>query len=399
MSVLIAGELSAGLQQQVSTMFDMGGLNCRVCPDFDAARDMLTEEDQPSAVLLHIDAPGARDFVRWMRRQSSLFGVPLLVTVDWPSPEEFQRASELGADDVLVDGDRVGILRRARVLSALDPAAATMEPKLGRCLVEHPDPVRRVGLGRVLMQAGFDARFVGSVEELIASARSAPPAMVVLAETMTMPEAIQRVTKVRQATKKPDLPCVVTLSREDVARAATLRERLPAMALLREGASSSDALFNVNQMMVREAQRNERHSRRLLFETLCGFRELDAESQPSFSLSYNASRGGIYVRTYNLPPKGVRLELRLRPPQRAAALALVGRVAWMRPPGKGPGTPVGFGVEFLQPDCAARDWEVWQESIRQAEAAAPEPLHVAEVVELPARPAQPARPAGVSVAP
>lgn len=400
MTTLIVGELSAGLQQQLATMLELGGCKPAVVPDLEAARARLHDEETPQATILHVDAPGARDFVRWVRRQSPLFGMPLFAVVDWACPSEFQRASALGVDDVVVDGDRVGLLRRARVLSSLEHLA-NPEPRRGRCLIEHPDPTRRVVVGRLLLQAGFDARFVGSVEELLEAAKAQPPpALVVLADKMTMPEAIARIAKVRRAAGRADLPCVAALSAEDVTRARVLiHHGLEGIALLQDGASSTEVLFLVNELLSSQAAKTERVSRRLLFETLIAFREADSE-QASYGLTYNASRGGLYVRSFNQPPRGTHLEVRFRPPHHAAALTLAGRVAWLRPPGgSGDSTaPIGFGIELLPAECAPRDWTTFLESVQVAEATQPEPPHLEAATAAGPRPPARLDPAEVEAA-
>ncbi|MCC7534667.1 MAG: hypothetical protein IT379_00560 [Deltaproteobacteria bacterium] len=368
MATMIAGELSPRVRQRLAAVLDANGLAPQHCVTLDGARARLSAEPLPTALLMPIESTGARRFLSWLRSQQRLGALTVLGIVDWPSEEDFQRAFAAGVDDVVVEDDESGVLRRIRALASRAHRAEGRSAS-GRCLVQHPDQPRRASLGRALRQAGYDVTFACSLEEVLDRLVLDPPGVVLVAEPQLWESVAQAIEEARRVSERPDLPFVVCVSELDAARLRASSTPVLNVSLMQTQAGPSDALFLVNRLLSSAVESNGRSSARILYDTFCSIRPLDEPGTSRYAMTFNVSRGGLYVRTFDPVPRGSLVQLKLRPPSVGSTVELVGRVAWTCAPGNGPTVtaPPGFGVELLRGECLAAEWTRYQTAVALAE--------------------------------
>ncbi|HEX2676855.1 MAG TPA: PilZ domain-containing protein, partial [Polyangiales bacterium] len=76
---------------------------------------------------------------------------------------------------------------------------------------------------------------------------------------------------------------------------------------------------------------------------------------PTYGLSHNISREGLFVRTLDAPKPGTEVWLELRAPESNDMVHLRGEVVWRREPGAVGATPFGFGMKLDPSRCAPAD--------------------------------------------
>jgi len=133
-------------------------------------------------------------------------------------------------------------------------------------------------------------------------------------------------------------------------------EAPPRFTSLREDAPPDDLLFVVNELLRPRALLESRASARLLYTARCGFR-VEGTFESSFGLTYNISREGLYVRTFDSPPNTSRVWVELRPPSHSGVCHLRGEVVWTRTLSTGArgAAPAGFGVRLDLERCSPED--------------------------------------------
>ena len=122
-------------------------------------------------------------------------------------------------------------------------------------------------------------------------------------------------------------------------------------------------LFLANELLRPETS-NARASTRLLYGVLSSFRTAGSLT-PTFGLTYNLSREGLYVRTLDPPARGSTLWVEMRAPGHREAIHLRGEVVWATGPHSPGGTaPSGFGLRILEDECPPADLAMYREGYR-----------------------------------
>lgn len=357
MSTMVLGTFANAERQFLKEAIERGNESSVFASRTDDARAWLENNPAPRCVFVEGELEGLDSLVAFMRGKASLFSVPVVALVKRVSSHVFSDVHNLGADDVQVRGDYGGLTRRCAVLSEFDPdVRATINQ--GRCLIMHREHDRRLVLGRVLRQAGFDTVFAADADEMgDLVQRAGPPAMVVADYELPPKGAVHALTRLRRSSGKKDLPAVIMA--QEVARSEALEQLKPlgTCALAGEKAPADNVLFLVNDLLTSPEARNARASERHLYDTLCSFRS-QGEFEHVFGLTYNISREGLYVRTFDSPQRGTELWFELVPPYGQRAVHLRGSVVWSRGlrMGAGGAAPPGFGVRFEPDSCPPDDW-------------------------------------------
>lgn len=368
MATMIAGEMSPRVRQRLAAVLDGAGLAPQHCITLDGARARLSAEPLPTALLLPVDTIGSRRFLAWLRSQQRFGSLPVLAIVDWPSEEDFQRAFAAGADDVVVVDDDEGVLRRIQALAAREPRADGRRAN-GSCLVQHPDQPRRAALGRALRQAGYDVTFACGLDEVLDRVTLDPPNMVLVAETTPWECMSGVIDEARRISERPDLPFVVCVSELDASRLRASSNPILNVALMQSKAGPADALFLVNRLLSSTAAEDGRSSARILYDAFCAVRPSGEDQATRYAITFNISRGGLYVRTYDPLPRGTEVCVKLRAPGLSSTVELVGRVAWACSPARGTAltAPPGFGIELIREKCVPCEWTRFQAAVSLAE--------------------------------
>ncbi len=304
--------------------------------------------ETPRCVLVDAHA-GIRDIHEALRSRAECFGVPVIALTDVTSEQAWLELHGLGADDVVATYDVGGITRRLSALSSFDPAARTALFQ-GTCLVAHQDSYRRTLLGRVLRQGGFDVAFASNTAEALEVAERSPPKVVVAASRLPPgggAEALQSLGRQWLGS----MPAVLLTESE-----TELIDGPRRFSHIGEDAPPDDLLFVVNELLRPRELVETRASRRLLHAARCGFR-VAGEFESSFGLTYNISREGLYVRTFDSPPNKAKVWLELRPQPSLQVCHVRGEVVWTRKLSTGArgAAPPGFGVRLDFEQCPPED--------------------------------------------
>jgi hypothetical protein len=309
----------------------------------DAAKRMEEHADEPRCVFVsHEGDLGA--VVSRLRERASLLTVPVIAVVLHPSEAVYRTAFASGADDALVSGDRGGITRRLANLSNAKPAPRAV-PAQGIALVASGDIGMRRTLGQTLRRAGFDVSYATETKELVELARNAPSlSLVVVTEDFPPLGAEAAVRSARTAAHKPNLPTLVV--------PADPRGSWNPSSDLSLGAAGKLLCFA--EEVVRRDATDLRTSPRLSYPTICAFRPAGV-MHPSYGLSHNVSREGLFIRTLDAPKPGTTVWIELRAPEAPQIVHLRGMAVWCREPGAVGATPFGFGMRIQPAECPGSD--------------------------------------------
>ncbi|MBK8171473.1 MAG: PilZ domain-containing protein [Sandaracinaceae bacterium] len=355
MSVAVVGAFPSHEVDMISLALSRSQVRGVFHDNAEVAKATLPHGDAPQCLFLKTDDEAASQFIAWMRGDPKLFSVPVIAVVNYISQRSYVDAHHWGADDVICAGDVGSYTRRAAAVAELDPTVGA-KPVQGRAIVAHRDRGRRQVLGRGLRQMGFDVSFAALGEELRTIATHAPvPQIVVAGSSIADGKILDVVNGIRESVHEQDLPFVLLTAPDQLARLTALGAQTTGIEVASESAPPDDLMFLANELLsARTAE--VRQSPRYLHGTLCGFRTA-GEIRPVYGYTYNISREGIYVRTFDPPPNADRVWVEMMPPGRDRALHLRADVVWRRPPSGGVGgaTPAGFGVRLNEAACPPED--------------------------------------------
>ena len=300
----------------------------------DAARRMEEHAEEPRCVFVAHEANlGA--VVSRLRERASLLTVPVIAVVPHPSESAYRSAFASGADDALVSGDRGGITRRLANLLGAKPTPRTV-PQQGIALVASGDSAMRRILGQTLRRAGFDVSYATEARELVELAgKPIPLTLVVASEDFPPDGAESAIRAARDAAHKPSLPALI----------------VPPNSEGRWDPNSDQSLGPTGKLLffaeevIRGNATDKRISARLPYPTICSFRPAGV-LHPTYGLSYNISREGLFIRSLDAPNRGTQVWIELRAPESTQIVHLRGEVVWRREPGAVGATPFGFGMRI-----------------------------------------------------
>jgi len=317
-----------------------------------AAALAAVQHGPPRCVFVDAEA-GVREINEALRTRADCFGVPLIALTEHASEQAWLDLHALGADDVVQLHDLAGMTRRTSALASFDPNARTSLFQ-GTCLLAHDDPYRRAVLGRVLRQGGYEVAFAGSAQDALHVTEQSPPKVVVVSSRLP-PDGGAHALGLLAEQWLGTMPAVLLTESGAPASEAPTR-----FCAIREDAPPDDLLFVINELLRPRELLESRASRRLLYGARCAFR-LAGDFDSGLGLTYNISREGLYVRTFDAPPNKSRVWLELVPPGGKAACQVRGDVVWTRTLATGArgAAPPGFGVRLDFEQCAAEDRNIY----------------------------------------
>jgi Tfp pilus assembly protein PilZ len=218
-------------------------------------------------------------------------------------------------------------------------------PHQGIALVASGDIGMRRTLGLTLRRAGFDVSYATEARELVEQARMAPALSLVVASADFPPLGAEAaIRSARTAAQKPNLPALVVPSDPN-----TPWDPSSELAL-----GASGKLMCFAEEVVRRDATDMRVSARLPYPTICSFRPANV-LYPTYGLTHNVSREGLFIRTLDAPKPGTPVWLELRAPESTEIVHLRGDSVWRREPGAVGATPFGFGLRLRPTDCPPSD--------------------------------------------
>jgi CheY-like chemotaxis protein len=347
MTVLVVGQRLGDRERGVREAIERASENAVFIPSEQHLHEVL---DGQSTRCVLADSPlEVRELARDLRGNASCFSVPLIVLADHLSDRVLLELYASGADDVVANHDLGGLTRRLAALASFNPAARTALFQ-GSCLLAHADLHRRQLFGRVLRQAGFDISFAATTSEALTVAERSPPKVLVVSNTLP-PDGGRRALARLAEHWVGEMPAVLLES------ARSHSSQSPhGWTVVPEEAPPDDLLFVVNELLRPRELLESRASRRILYATLCAFRAA-GEFDQRIGLTYNISREGLYIRTFDAPPNKGQVWLELRPPGASRACHVRGEIVWTRALATGArgAAPPGFGVRLSPEQCPPVD--------------------------------------------
>jgi DNA-binding response OmpR family regulator len=315
------------------------------------------DSHEPAVVLLDASAPEPTELAIQARAQAAHAEVPILALANEVGDLSFEEAFSFGADDVVGRGRVRSLTARLRALPQSRTAGDVEER--GTALVAVTDHRRRILLGRVLRNAGYQVTFAVTSEDLQRFAEDNGFALVVTDDDLA-PEPRALLDRVRSAGAQGTWIC--TSAPKQLRQRQAELEGLDGVCAADGYAPVENILFLANELRAQGIQ-SRRRSARLLYGTTTAFRGAGLE-EDDHGFTYNVSEQGLFVRTMALPGEDT-VWLELCPPRSHRRVRLVGEVAWRRRFGPSPyaTVPPGFGVRIV--DGASRDIEAWQEGYKQ----------------------------------
>jgi CheY-like chemotaxis protein len=353
MTVLVVGHRLGSRERGIRDAIERAADDAIFMSSFSSLAEVIATETPRCVVADSLSE--IRDINRVLRGNASCFGVPLIAMSDQISDRVMLELHALGADDVVAMHELGGLTRRLAALSTFDPAARTALFQ-GSCLLAHPDPYRRQVFGRVLRQAGFDVSFAASGDEALGVAERSPPKVLVVSDTLPPGGGRRALARLSEDWVGPMPAVLLTTGRQS---GSLTQHQWPVVP---EDAPPDDLLFVVNELLRPRELLESRASRRLLYATMCSFRAA-GEIEVRMGLTYNVSREGLYVRTFDVPSNKGIAWLELRPPGSSKAVHLRGDIMWTRTLATGArgAAPPGFGIRLAPEQCPPNDNHAYTE--------------------------------------
>ncbi len=353
MTVLVVGQRLGDRERNVREAIERASAQVVFIPAVAQLREAL--ETYPVRCVLADSPVDVRDITRVLRSNANCFSVPLIALSERVSDRVMLELHAIGADDVVTLHELGGLTRRLAALQSFNPQARTALFQ-GSCLLAHADVHRRQVFGRVLRQAGFDVSFAATMNEALSVAERAPPKVLVVSSTLP-PDGGRKALSMLSEHWVGDMPAVLLSSGK---QSGSLSPH--GWTTVPEEAPPDDLLFVVNELLRPRELLESRASRRILYATLTSFRAA-GEVECRFGLTYNVSREGLYVRTFDAPPTKGQVWLELRPPGAARVVHVRGDIMWTRTLATGArgAAPPGFGVRLSPELCPPQDNAIYVE--------------------------------------
>jgi CheY-like chemotaxis protein len=346
---LVVGDFKQAEREQILMAATRNGtavVFCQTAPG--ALKRMRGGQQLPLCVLVSAEM-NVRQLIEGIRDDAGLFAVPVLVALSRPSNDGYRNAYLSGADDCVVTSDAGGLTRRLANLSVHRPDSRP-EATLGRVVVASSDETSRRRLGRILRQVGFEVVYASDLDEVARmSGEANAPAFAVATEA-----------------PRPGVSAPTEAGRRNVVRLGQIAVLLLAKEELEAPLRASDEVADLTSKLLffadEEAKaqfKDRRASARELHSTICAFREAGS-LQPTYGVSHNISREGMYVRTLDPPRPQSLIWLELHAPKSGTPIHLRARAMWQRLPGSGKGVlPPGFGLQLDAAQCPPGDLQAF----------------------------------------
>ncbi|HMI91512.1 MAG TPA: PilZ domain-containing protein, partial [Polyangiales bacterium] len=281
-----------------------------------------------------------------VREEAELFTMPIVAYVQRPSADGFRDAYLAGADDVLIASDPGGLTRR---LANLETRSKETRPEVtqGVAVVVSLHEGARRRLGRALRQAGFDVSYAASVDEVAALAARGEAPLLAVATGEPASAMVVNPDDTGVVRRVGDVPVLFLGWDEQKGIQHSSEQIVDATGRL---------LFFADERTKAARFKDRRASRRELFASVCSFREAGSVL-PTFAITYNISREGIYVRTLDPPRPQSMVWVELQAPSSGVPVHLRAQVVWQRLPSGLGIMPPGCGLRIDAAACPPADLE------------------------------------------
>jgi hypothetical protein len=302
-------------------------------------------------VVANAEAMGADSDAIDLRKDPRRARLPMIAVCREMGDLSFAGAFSWGADDVVELNRLRPLLVRLRGLPREQPPEVTGARKAA--LIADTDPSRRVTVGRVLRNAGYNVTFAATSQDAVDFAQQKGLDLVVMSAEL---ECVPRQVIEHAHAAGSHAKFMISCAPRDLRSCKAALVGLDHATAFDGYAPPENVLFLANELQS-GMRFNQRASARILYGTTVAFRGA-GRHEDDYGFAYNISREGIYVRTL-APPEDKVVWLELCPPRSERRVRLVGEVAWRRRFNYADGAtvPPGFGVRIV--DGAATDRAEW----------------------------------------
>jgi hypothetical protein len=315
----------------------------------------LSLED-PLAIVVRA-APGTFDTTcTLVRRQASLFTVPVLGLATDRSDLAFRDLYHAGGDD-LFDVRGIGadsatfLLRRLRALQRQKVKDSHRE--------EHRQAPSPIAIGedlplhaRAMANAGVQSSPLPVGDH---AAKDAPSWRFIVAS-----EEHARGALPRARAAELDTPWVIVVAPKRMSAVAAWASEYRNVRIMDALAPPENVLFIGNELAYAGESANARGALRSLFGTTVGFRRAGRDEPDEVGFSYNVSETGMYIRTLASVDPGDDVWIEMWAPRSSRRVRLVGTAVWQRAFGANDtaSVPPGFGIRMR--GGLPGDLEIWK---------------------------------------
>ena len=348
----MVGSLSEQEHEQITRAAARAGVSLLSCPSISTALARLRHGTGTLGVVVAPQVDLAK-LVDAVREEAELFTVPIVAYVQRPSADGFRDAYLAGADDVLIASDPGGLTRR---FANLEQGSSDSRPEAtqGLAVVISTLESARRRLGRALRQVGFDVTFAASISEVEALAARGEPPLLAVATGEQPASLTSDPTEPGMVARVGEVPVLFLGWDEQQGMRHTSEQIVDATGRL---------LFFADER-TKARFKDRRASRRKLYSAVCSFRE-PGSVLPTFAVTYNVSREGLYVRTLDPPRPQSMVWVELQAPSNGAPVHLRAQVMWQRlPSGRGI-MPPGCGLRIDAAECPPGDLDSFLKGYEQ----------------------------------
>jgi uncharacterized protein (TIGR02266 family) len=311
----------------------------------------------PQAILMDLHMPDMKGDAACQRvkENPAWRDVPVIMFTTANSPHEMMYCWRAGADDFLSKPAQPAELAAKLAAVADAPLPVALAPRHGRLVMVEDSRFYRTLVGGALEHEGFEVTYApdaASARRLLEDGATDADGFlldVLLPDGsgVQLAEALRR--SPRFALKRVVLLTAFAPTPEVQAQVA----RLPGVSLVEKRALPADLLVRRVLELLAPAHRGSlRAVERSPFFSVVSFRGPSGEALSGFS--YDASPGGLFVRTLTPGPVGSQVQLEVRVASQPGALRAEGTVAWANPFRRGSSVrpPVGMGLRLTRVDEA-----------------------------------------------
>jgi hypothetical protein len=319
-------------------------LSAKRLPPKEGLRDELAQA-APLAVIFDDSCVDRGDLVAQLREHPRLLNVPMIGRVPRLDPQIVAQVFRDGLDDYYLDGGREQFTVLVAAVKREDSWGAVRAPA-GQVVLAHPERLERVRLANVLRRNGYDTFFAGTIEELEKALLKGEHRAVVASSALPGRSIVEVVNG--SGDGSDPAPWVLVADGEESERLSQQLPDRPTCRILEAGADPEGLTFLMNEMLS-PPPAGVRRSPRLLYGGLASF---CAEGSDMWfhGYTFNASLGGVYLRSLASFPLQTRIEVRVVPPYGRGEVVAIAQVCWVKRWGEtgGAASPPGMGLQFLE---------------------------------------------------
>jgi uncharacterized protein (TIGR02266 family) len=313
-------------------------------------------QQQPLLILMDMQMPGMQgdEVCRRVKENPAWKDVPVIMYTTSDSPHQMMYFWRAAADDVLSKPAKPALF--AAKVNAVRTAAAAPQPTArgsGReVLLVDDSRFYRTLLGGALEHEGYKVAYArdGAEARALLEARGAHFEGFVLDVNLPDCSGLELAEAIRQRREHPLTPICLATGFEQTRETQARLMRLRSAAFFEKRTVPADVL--VRQLLGRlsPSRPTLRALERKSFFSVVEFCAAGTVGQRMTGFTYDASPGGLFVRTLTPMPEGSKVDIFVRSASQTEPLVAEAQVAWANPFRRGQvaSAPVGMGLRLTR---------------------------------------------------